>query len=386
MERLSDYCHVISGYAFKSADLKVDGDVPVIKIGNISNGGNISINNETQYVESSFLALNPKYHIKNGDIIISLTGSHMNQPNSMVGRSCRSYTSAEYLLNQRAGKVIAKKNADVNYLYYLLQTQAVKYAIVNRAYGAANQVNVSPSDVEHIKWDFPSYEVQQKIGSVLSTYDDLIEKNNRKIAILQEQAQEIYKEWFVRFRFPGHESAKFENGLPEGWKNGRIEDLCVFTRGRNITANEMQEGLIPVISAGIEPSGYHNEANVSGVSITASSSGANAGFIAIHYSDIWAADCSFVNNKTNIYYLYELFNSIRPCVFNLQRGAAQPHVYPKDINRLKLTVPSEGLQIKFNAVAEIMHSTIAVLMKENAKLSYQRDLLLPRLMSGELGV
>lgn len=138
MERLSDYCHVISGYAFKSADLKVDGDVPVIKIGNISNGGNISINNETQYVESSFLALNPKYHIKNGDIIISLTGSHMNQPNSMVGRSCRSYTSAEYLLNQRAGKVIAKKNADVNYLYYLLQTQAVKYAIVNRAYGAAN--------------------------------------------------------------------------------------------------------------------------------------------------------------------------------------------------------------------------------------------------------
>lgn len=152
----------------------------------------------------------------------------MNQPNSMVGRSCRSYTSAEYLLNQRAGKVIAKKNADVNYLYYLLQTQAVKYAIVNRAYGAANQVNVSPSDVEHIKWDFPSYEVQQKIGSVLSTYDDLIEKNNRKIAILQEQAQEIYKEWFVRFRFPGHESAKFENGLPEGWKNGRIEDLCVL--------------------------------------------------------------------------------------------------------------------------------------------------------------
>ena len=200
MERLSDYCHVISGYAFKSADLKVDGDVPVIKIGNISNGGNISINNETQYVESSFLALNPKYHIKNGDIIISLTGSHMNQPNSMVGRSCRSYTSAEYLLNQRAGKVIAKKNADVNYLYYLLQTQAVKYAIVNRAYGAANQVNVSPSDVEHIKWDFPSYKVQQKIGSVLSTYDDLIEKNNRKIAILQEQAQEIYKEWFVRHK------------------------------------------------------------------------------------------------------------------------------------------------------------------------------------------
>lgn len=248
------------------------------------------------------------------------------------------------------------------------------------------RASLNSTMMDHLTICYPSKECQIKIGSLLKCYDDLIEKNNRKIAILQEQAQEIYKEWFVRFSFPGHKTVKFENGLPEGWKNGRIEDLCVFTRGRNITADEMQEGSIPVISAGIEPSGCHNEANVNGISITASSSGANAGFLSIHYSDIWAADCSFVNDKANIYYLYELFNSIRPCIFNLQRGAAQPHVYPKDINRLKLTVPSEDLQIKFNAVAEIMHSTIAALMKENAKLSYQRDLLLPRLMSGKLGV
>lgn len=90
-EKLKEHCLVISGYAFKSADLQEKGEIPVVKIGNISNGRNIVIDDDTQYVDSEFLSLDSKYHIRKGDILISLTGSHMNQPNSMVGRSCRSY-------------------------------------------------------------------------------------------------------------------------------------------------------------------------------------------------------------------------------------------------------------------------------------------------------
>ena len=88
-EKLKEYCTVISGYAFKSKDLSEGTDIPVIKIGNISNGKNVVIDDSTQYVNEEFLSVDEKYHIKNGDILISLTGSHMNQPNSMVGRCCR---------------------------------------------------------------------------------------------------------------------------------------------------------------------------------------------------------------------------------------------------------------------------------------------------------
>lgn len=227
-----------------------------------------------------------------------------------------------------------------------------------------------------------------KIVEILSTYDTLIENNTKRIRLLEKMAENLYKEWFVRFRFPGYENVEMENGLPKGWKRGSLSDVCEFKRGKNITSSEMQEGNVPVISAGLEPSGYHSCSNVRGVNVTMSSSGANAGYIAIHYSDIWAADCSYIEESTtgNIYYVYELLNNIRTVINNFQRGAAQPHVYPKDVNRIKLILPSENLMQKANARLEMMHKEIHNLQHQNSLLARQRDLLLPRLMSGKLEV
>lgn len=239
-----------------------------------------------------------------------------------------------------------------------------------------------------IKILLPNLSIQHRIASILSTYDSLIENNAKRIRLLEKMAENLYKEWFVRFRFPGHENVEMENGLPKGWKRGSLSDVCEFKRGKNITSSEMQEGNVPVISAGLEPSGYHSCSNVRGVNVTMSSSGANAGYIAIHYSDIWAADCSYIEESTtgNIYYVYELLNNIRTVINNFQRGAAQPHVYPKDVNRIKLILPSKELMLKANGRLEIMHKEIYNLQKQNSLLARQRDLLLPRLMSGKLEV
>lgn len=387
-ERLSEHCEIFSGYAFKSQDLLYEGDVPVVKIGNISNGKDVLLDKDTQYVDKKFLSINDKYHIRKGDVLISLTGSHINQPNSMVGRSCRYYQEQELLLNQRAGKILAKKNNDLSFLYYMFNSWAMKLSITNRAYGAANQANVSPTDISNIKFYFPDYNVQKKIGIILSRYDEAIENNNKRIKLLEQMAQNLYKEWFVRFRFPGWQNEKFENGIPNGWHQGRLSELLEFKRGKNITADEMEEGKVPVISAGLEPSGYHNEANVKGTSLTISSSGANAGYLSIHYENIWAADCMFISeNKTkNIYYVYELLNNIRPVIINQQRGAAQPHVYSNDINHLKLWIPNLELMEKANKLFESLHKEIYNLQQANKNLAKQRDLLLPRLMSGKLEV
>lgn len=241
-----------------------------------------------------------------------------------------------------------------------------------------------------MKYIVPDYSlsIQRRIASILSAYDNLIENNERRIRLLEQMAENLYKEWFVRYRFPGYETAEFENGLPKGWKATNLSEIGTFKRGKNITANEMVEGNIPVISAGIEPSGKHNCANVKGISVTISSSGANAGYISIHYSDIWAADCSYIDSKTSkyIFFAYEMLNCIRIIITNLQRGAAQPHVYPKDVNKIRVFIPTQDLIKKANLIFEVFHNRISNLQKQNRLLARERDLLLPRLMSGKLEV
>ena len=289
--------------------------------------------------------------------------------------------------NQAVNAVVPNEHFDGVFLYYCLRTR-LSYVKQLDSGTTSGRENVSKSSFSGISLDAPDLKEQRKIGEILSTYDSLIENNNKRIKILEQMAENLYKEWFVRFRFPGHETTQFENGIPKGWKKGRLSDICCFLRGKNITSEEMIEGIYPVIAAGIEPSGFHNEANVKGVSVTISNSGANAGYLSIHYSDIWAADCSYVSktNVENIFFVYEMLRNISSVIMNLQRGAAQPHVYAKDVNNLKLYLPTKDLMIKANKRFENLHQQISILAKQNKILVKQRNLLLPRLMSGKLAV
>ena len=273
------------------------------------------------------------------------------------------------------------------YLFWALSLPEVYYMANIYAAGAA-QPDLPHSSFKKIKIPICSLNNQKRIVSILSAYDNLIENNNKRIRLLEQMAENLYKEWFVRFRFPGHEKAEFENGLPKGWAKSPLSEICEFKRGKNITSDEMCVGNIPVISAGIDVSGYHSKANVKGVYITMSSSGANAGYISLHYTDIWAADCSYIDESTtpNIFYVYELLNNLRAVITNFQRGAAQPHVYPKDINRIKLVVPNNELMVEANKKLAVIHKEIHHLQQQSNLLSRQRDLLLPRLMSGKLEV
>lgn len=103
---------------------------------------------------------------------------------------------------------------------------SIQYAIANRAYGGANQVNVSPKDVMGIKFDIPDITIQKKIADVLNEYDSLIQNNNKRIHLLEQMAENLYKEWFVRFHFPGYENVDFENGIPNGWAVEKVKK-CV---------------------------------------------------------------------------------------------------------------------------------------------------------------
>lgn len=336
-----------------------------------------------QYMESNFPS-RAQREILYGDILYSSV-----RPNL---RHYYLYTDCYEHAVASSGFVLLRRKDDqfdVKFGYYYLSSIPIVRYLSNIAeLSQATFPSFSAKDLGKI--NLPSFElnVQHRIASILSTYDTLIENHTKRIRLLEKMAENLYKEWFVRFRFPGHENVKMVNGLPNGWKKGALSDVCEFKRGKNITSSEMKDGTIPVISAGITPSGFHSHANVYGISVTMSSSGANAGYIAVHYSDIWAADCSYIEEASTpcIYYVYELLNNIRSIINNFQRGAAQPHVYPKDINRIKMIIPSEDIRKKANEKIGVIHRHIDNLQRQNSLLARQRDLLLPRLMSGKLEV
>lgn len=409
-EKLKYHCTVISGYAFKSSDFQSEEAVPVVKIGNISNGRNVIIDDETQFVNSSFLSLDNKYHINKGDILISLTGSHMNQPNSMVGRVCRSYDECVYLLNQRAGKVICHTGTDPDYVYYLLSTKAMKENIANRAYGAANQVNVSPTDIMSIKWAFHCYKEQKRISSILSAYDKLIEVNNKQIRVLEQMVENLYKEWFVRFRFPGHEKADFENGISKSWRYCRFAEVFNCVRGVSYSSDEIDcpagHNLINLKNiqgyGGFKRNGtkkyngqYKQEQVVKqgdlimGVTdMTQDRRTVGAVALIPRLQGVISADLVKLESPLNNVFSYCMFRwgNYSSYLSQFGNGANVIHLKPSTLGGIKILIPNEDLIDSFSQKVGLAISQIDILNEQNDNLSKQRDLLLPRLMGGKMEV
>lgn len=308
--------------------------------------------------------------------------------------------AANDICTNQGFKSIVCDHSKVNplYLYYYLKSN-INYI---KLFGSgATFPEISGSSMKKIKINiFESIDYQKKVANSIYKYDELIEVNNKRIKLLEQAAEELYKEWFVRFRFPNYQSAEFENEKPNGWHFGdesnmkrpkgweytKFKKLGLFKRGKNITASEMVEGNIPVISAGIEPSGYHNKPNVYGDSLTISASGANAGFLKYNLKNIWAADCLYYQDDELLWYVYNTLKFLQPVISNMQCGAAQPHVYPKNISKLCIIIPPKSLIKKFCNIVTPFYNEIKQLNQKNEILIKQRDLLLPRLMSGKLSV
>ncbi len=334
-----------------------------------------------------------KFILKKEDLLIARTGA-------TVGVSIYISENLNAVFNNGTIRLRFDERVLPRYIYYIFQTKSFLQYIDNISC-VATQPNLRIEGL--LRFNIPDYDKtkQEKIVSILSAYDELIENNNKRIKTLEQMAENLYKEWFVRFRFPGCENIEFEEKTSKGWQVGKnsekhyaptvfkyekLKELGVFNRGRNITTSQAIEGEIPVISAGLDPSCYHNQANVFGNSLTISASGANAGYLLYHLNDIWAADCSYYQNNGNIWFVYNTLKYLQSVISNLQCGAAQPHVYPKNINNLCVLIPTNELIKKYNDFVLPYYNEIANLKQSNDLLVKQRDLLLPRLMSGKLEV
>jgi type I restriction enzyme S subunit len=248
----------------------------------------------------------------------------------------------------------------------------------------------------------PPLSVQKSIGSLLSAYDDLIENNRRRMAMLEESARLLYQEWFVRLRFPGHEHVRVKNGIPEGWTRESLREIAKVNRA---SMGRSFDGKIDYIDIASVTPGQINETTHYDFKEAPS----RARRIVQHGDIIWS--CVRPNRKSHAViwrpspYLiastgFAVITPIRvPTSYLLQattttdfvgylenhaKGAAYPAVVADDFERALILVPSKAILDVFNDFAEPLFEQCYFLKQQNLKLRTARDLLLPRLMSGEV--
>jgi type I restriction enzyme S subunit len=238
--RLGDVCRVVPGYAFKSSDWRKTG-IRVVKIKNIISDNSVDLANSDCVAESLLTPRLQKFAIGDGDILIAMTGA-------TAGKVGRVRTNQRLLLNQRVAK-IAPVEADSNFIWAIVSSHEYQERFFYLADGAA-QPNMSGSQIEGIEIPLPPLPIQRRIAGILSAYDDLIENNQRRIKILEEMARRLYREWFVHFRFPGHESCRLVESplgeIPEGWEVKLLPD-CVAINPR---VQVPREGIKPFVPMG----------------------------------------------------------------------------------------------------------------------------------------
>lgn len=247
------------------------------------------------------------------------------------------------------------------------------------------QDNLSWEKLSTIKFCIPEYKEQCRIADILSAYDDLIENNQKQIKLLEEAAQRLYKEWFVDLRFPGHENTKIVDDVPEGWSRTNINEILTFHRGYDLTKNEMKAGRYPVVGS-TTVIGYHNEFKINGPGIVTDRSG-SLGKYQFIWDNFWPHNTSlYISDYKdhNIFFVYSLLQTVD--FASLNNGGAIPTLNRNVLSNIEVIEPEKKLQDVFAKIAEPQYQKIRNLEKQNDRLKTARDLLLPKLMSGEVEV
>ncbi|MDP1549228.1 MAG: restriction endonuclease subunit S [Nitrosomonas sp.] len=296
------------------------------------------------------------------------------------------------------------KGNNRRFTYFFLQTLHLE----NFDTGSSNPT-LNRNHIHKIKIIFPKLDEQQKIAAILSAYDELIENNQRRIALLEKMAEEIYREWFVRLRFPGHEKVKKVKGVPEGWKLVKLEHAFKFTGGGTPTkeVNRYWDGgdvnwFTPsdITSANgifLEQSGEqcteeglnNSSAKIFPAYSVMLTSRATIGAIGINLTPA-CTNQGFItcipNAQYPLPYLYHWIKLAKPHFELLSGGATFAELTKGTFKRLEILTPPEFIITEFMWIESPLFNSIENYLRANRKLIETRDMLLPRLISGKLSV
>lgn len=298
--------------------------------------------------------------------------------------------------------VIDDNKADYQYVYYFLKQQSDN---LNKLANGGAQQNLNSLIIKKYKIALHSLQIQHRIASILSAYDSLIENNTKRIRLLEKMAENLYKEWFVRFRFPGYEKAEMENGLPKGWKHGKLGDIVEFLNGFAFKSQTFcAEGKYSIVtiknvrSDGFEgnntdkvlelPSRIPKHCLLKEGDILLSLTG-NIGRVCRVLGNGYLLNQRVAKLKSkNPLFCYCTFKSdyIYQSLNVISYGTAQLNLSPVKASKIKLPIPLLELLNNFEQIVKPIFAEIDTLLHQNSLLARRRDLLLPRLMSGKLEV
>ena len=312
-----------------------------------------------------------KYSVKRGDILITRTSETAEE----LGMSCVALSDMPNATYNGFCKRLRPCHNDIvlpEYIGYLFRSKAIR-SIFNSLSSMTTRASLRNDDLLGIKLSLPTINEQKKVASILRTIDTKIELNRRINDNLEQQAQALFKSWFV------------ENASYSGVS---ISEYFLPNRGKNLLVSAAKGGKTPVVAGGLTPSAFHNVANTKAPVITISASGANAGFVNLWGIPVWAADSSYIDSTivSNIYFWYNLLKYNQKNIYESQTGSAQPHIYPKHIGNLLIPDLDMRKVECYESIVASMYLQINEIQQETKFLSDLRDTLLPKLISGELKI
>jgi type I restriction enzyme S subunit len=411
---VDETCKIINGGSWNQTEYVPNG-IKVIKVSNLINDGIDESN--LDFLPKEALKKYSKNILNAYDLVITTVGSHPQLKASAAGRGFlipKKYEGS--LLNQNA-VCIRTKNENIlhnKYLAYLGRSFIFRHYIQQGGRGAANQMRIAISIVKKFEFELPPLQSQKRIADILSGYDDLIENNLKRIKLLEQAAKNIYKEWFVNLRFPEYENTPIneETGLPQGWGNGVVSDLCEVKSGFAFKSKHWKKEGNPVMkikninnnTVDIDNSDFVDN-DVAGLAkkyelfpgdVIIAMTGATVGKVGlipkigkrIYLNQRVGLFRPLTEENDNIALVFSFFltDDSQQQVLNFAQGAAQPNISGSEIGNIKLNIADSKVLSLFNKMIEPSFQLVQSLYGQNQKLKAARDILLPRLMNRTIEV
>lgn len=374
--------------------------VPFITISNIDTTNNTIDFSNTMFVpEAYYDALQNIRKATPGDILYSVVGT--------FGVPVQIKTEKKFVFQRHIA--ILRPNKDVvlpEYLYYVMKSDSFYAQADAFAVGSA-QRTIGLSSLRKMKASIPSIEDQAKTVTVLAAYDNLIEVNNKRIKVLEQMAENLYKEWFVRFRFPGHETAKFENGIPKGWAYRRADEVIDFNPTMR-TGDQTEFTIIPMEALStnsmvLDSTCFVRQDTISGrrsqngdtllAKITPCLENGKTGFVmGMPENEVLGGSTEFVVMRSKAltpHYVYCIARSEyfrQTAILSMNGADGRQRVDEDKLKSTKILQPEKIVLDRFETIVTPIFDGVYQMVQENKNLIQQRDLLLPRLMSGKLEV
>ena len=373
---LNDVCEFIVDCLHKTAPIQESG-YPLIRTPNIG-AGRLLLDEAHRVSEDTYAIWTQRAVPRPGDLILAREAPAGNVAIIKDGETV--------CLGQRTVHLRPDKaRIDPAFLCYFLLAPEQQGKLLAGETGATSK-HVNMSDIRKLQLTgLPDLKAQQKIGATAGAYDDHIQNNRRRIQLLEQTARLLYREWFIHLRFPGHGRVRIVDGVPAGWRRAPLGDALTLQRGFDLPSSQRSDGSVPVYgSTGIN--GYHGQAMVLGPGVITGRSGSLGQVMYVSGSfwplntSLWVKDFKLVSPQ----FAYFLLAGLGLEQFN--GGAAVPTLNRNDVHRIEVLLPPKHLMDVFSNTASDLLQQTEKLRQLSAKLAEARDLLLPRLMSGEIKV